>query len=242
MSKVYGVVLAGGIGSRMGNAEKPKQFVELGQKPVIIHTLEKFVIHPGFDEILVLVPKAWMTYTSDIVRKYIPIKDKVVVLAGGDTRNETIMNAVHYIEKAGQLDEDTIIVTHDSVRPFVTHRILEENIKFAKEFGACDTVIPATDTIVESLDDEKITDIPKRQYMYQGQTPQSFRAKKLKNLYEALTEEEKSILTDACKILVLKGEHVHLVSGEVFNIKITYPYDITVAKALLGMELEDTIC
>lgn len=239
MSKVFGVVLAGGIGARMGNVEKPKQFLELGGKPIIIHTIEKFAVHPGFDEVLVLSPRAWVTYTQDIVRKFIPPVRKVTVLQGGDTRNETIMNAIHYIEEQGDLDEETVIVTHDSVRPFVTHRILEENILYAREYGACDTVIPATDTIVESKDNTRITDIPNRKYMYQGQTPQSFRAKKLKEQYEALNEEEKAILTDACKIMVLKGEHVHLVQGEVFNIKITYPYDITVAKALLGMELDE---
>lgn len=240
MGKVYGVILAGGIGSRMGNVEKPKQYLELGKKPVIIHTIEKFVLHPGFDEILVLAPRAWISYTEDIIRKYIPglNKKSVVVLAGGETRNETIMNAVRYIENQGNLDDDTIIVTHDSVRPFVTWRILEENIRFAEQYGACDTVIPATDTIVESIGAEKITDIPNRTYMYQGQTPQSFKAKRLKKLYEALSAEEKNILTDACKIMVLKGEHVHLVQGEVFNIKITYSYDITVAKALIGMELD----
>lgn len=239
MSKVFGVVLAGGIGARMGNVEKPKQFLELGGKPIIIHTLEKFVIHPGFDEILVLSPRAWVTYTQDIVRRFIlPVK-KVTVLQGGETRNETIMNAIRYIEDQGDLDEDTVIVTHDSVRPFVTHRILDENIRCAREYGACDTVIPSTDTIVESRDNTQITDIPNRKYMYQGQTPQSFRAKRLKKQYEALNKQEKEILTDACKIMVLKGEHVHLVQGEVFNIKITYPYDITVAKALLGMELKE---
>lgn len=239
MSKVFGVVLAGGIGARMGNVEKPKQFLELGGKPIIIHTIEKFAVHPGFDEVLVLSPRAWVTYTQDIVRKFIPPVRKVTVLQGGDTRNETIMNAIRYIEEQGDLDEETVIVTHDSVRPFATHRILEENIRYAREYGACDTVIPATDTIVESKDNTRITDIPNRKYMYQGQTPQSFRAKKLKEQYEALNEEEKAILTDACKIMVLKGEHVHLVQGEVFNIKITYPYDITVAKALLGMELDE---
>lgn len=239
MSKVFGVVLAGGIGARMGNVEKPKQFLELGGKPIIIHTIEKFAVHPGFGEVLVLSPRAWVTYTQDIVRKFIPPVRKVTVLQGGDTRNETIMNAIRYIEEQGDLDEETVIVTHDSVRPFVTHRILEENIRYAREYGACDTVIPATDTIVESKDNTRITDIPNRKYMYQGQTPQSFRAKKLKEQYEALNEEEKAILTDACKIMVLKGEHVHLVQGEVFNIKITYPYDITVAKALLGMELDE---
>lgn len=239
MGKVFGVVLAGGIGARMGNVEKPKQFLDLGGKPIIIHTIEKFVIHPGFDEVLVLSPRAWVSYTQDIVRKFIPPVRKVTVLQGGDTRNETIMNAIRHIEQQGDLDEETVIVTHDSVRPFVTHRILEENIRFAGKYGACDTVIPATDTIVESKGNEQITDIPNRRYMYQGQTPQSFLAKKLKERYEALSDQEKEILTDACKIMVLKGEHVHLVQGEVFNIKITYPYDITVAKALLGMELDE---
>ena len=238
MGKVYGVVLAGGIGSRMGNAEKPKQFLEIGSRPVIIHTVEKFVLHPGFEQILVLSPKAWVSYTRDILRKYIPSSDQVVVLEGGATRNETIMNAIRYIEEQGALDEETIIVTHDSVRPFVTHRILEDNIRYAIQYGACDTVIPASDTIVQALDNESISDIPDRKYMYQGQTPQSFHAKKLKETYEGLTEQERSILTDACKIMVLKGEHVHLVQGEVSNIKITYPYDITVAQALLGLETE----
>ena len=72
--------------------------------------------------------------------------------------------------------------------------------------------------------------------MYQGQTPQSFKAKKLKELYEGLTEEEKEILTDVCKIFVIKGQDVHLVEGEVFNIKITYPYDLRVAETLIKGE------
>ena len=95
-------------------------------------------------------------------------------------------------------------------------------------------MIPATDTIVASADHEIISDIPDRSQMYQGQTPQSFKAWKLRQVFEALTEEEKKILTDACKILVLKGEKVHLVQGEVSNIKITYPHDLRVAEAILG--------
>ena len=156
-----------------------------------------------------------------------------MVLEGGSTRNETIMNSVRYIEEQYGLDEDTVIVTHDSVRPFVTHRIIEENIRFASEYDACDTVIPATDTIVESVDGKIISDIPDRRKMYQGQTPQSFKALKLKTIYNALTPEEKDILTDAAKIFVLKGQKVHLVEGETFNIKITYPYDLQVANSLL---------
>lgn len=233
-SNVYGVVLAGGKGTRMGNVEKPKQFMEIGGKPIIIHTVEKFVLNTEFEKVLVLSPKQWIKHTEDLIKKYIPGCDKVVVIEGGSTRNETIMNSIAYIEKQGKLNEDTIIVTHDSVRPFLTHRILEENIKYAKEFGACDTVIAATDTIVESRDHALISDIPDRSAMYQGQTPQSFKAMHLRDLYRSLSEEEKEILTDACKIVVIKGEMVHLVEGEVSNIKITYPYDLRVAEALLG--------
>lgn len=230
---IYGVVLAGGVGSRMGNVGKPKQYLLIGDKPILIHTLEKFYVQSEFEKVLVLCPSEWLSHTKNLVRKYIRDNGRIVVLEGGDTRNETIMNAIDYIESEGNLDEETIIVTHDSVRPFVTQRILEENIRYAKEYGACDTAVAATDTIVCSEDQVVISDIPERRTMYQGQTPQTFQALKLKKLYHSLSEEEKAVLTDAAKIFVMKGETVHIVDGEVFNIKITYPYDLRVAEALI---------
>ena len=162
--------------------------------------------------------------------------DKLAVIQGGSTRNETIMNAIGFIESNGGLDEETIIVTHDSVRPFVTHRIIDENISACRQFGACDTVIPATDTIVEAENGKTISNIPDRSIMYQGQTPQSFKALDLREVYNSLSEDEKNILTDAAKIYVLKNKPVALVSGETFNIKITYPYDLHIAKSLLEEE------
>lgn len=233
---VYAVICAGGIGSRMGNAEKPKQYLKIGNKPIILHTIEKFLVYEKFEKIIVLCPHSWISHTEELVNKYLKINDRVVVLEGGASRNDTIMNAIDYIEKEYGLDEETVVVTHDSVRPFLTHRIIEENIEATLKYGACDTVIPATDTIVESLDADKISSIPDRKYMYQGQTPQSFKAKKLKELFHSLTDEEKDILTDAAKIYVMKGEPIHIVQGEVFNIKITYPYDLKVAETLLNMD------
>lgn len=237
MKNIYGLILAGGVGARMGNAEKPKQYMELGGRPVIIYTIEKFVICPEFEKVIVLCPESWVRYTEDLVKKYIPAEDRILVAAGGAARNETIMNGIARIEELGGLDEDTIIVTHDAVRPFVTHRILRENIRFAREMGACDTVIPATDTIVESTDGDRISAIPDRGRMYQGQTPQSFRAIQLREVYQSLDETEKAILTDACKILTMKGIPVHLVRGEVFNIKITYPFDLRLAESILGVDV-----
>ncbi len=231
---IFAAILAGGIGSRMTKTEKPKQFLDLGSKPIIIHTIEKFHINSKFEKIIVLTPKEWVNYTESLIHKYILDNDNIVVIPGGKVRNDTIMASIDYIEENFDVSDDDIIVTHDSVRPFVTHRIVEENIKAAYKHDACDTVIPATDTIVESMDGKAISNIPNRNFMYQGQTPQSFKVNKLKALYNDLTDEEKDILTDACKIFVIKGEKVALVEGDVTNIKITYNYDLRVANSILN--------
>ena len=232
----YAVIAAGGIGSRMGNMEKPKQYLKIKDKPIIVHTVEKFFVNKAFRKILILCPESWTSYTKGIMKKHLPENDKVVIVEGGDTRNETIMNAIKYIEQTDGLDDDTIIVTHDAVRPFVSSRIIDENIEMALKYGATDTVVPATDTIVESQNGKVISTIPDRSKLYQGQTPQAFKAKLLKEIYHSLTEDEKNILTDACKIFSIKGHDVYMVEGEVHNIKITYPYDLRVAKTLLDEE------
>ena len=230
---IFAAILAGGIGSRMGGTDTPKQFLTLGNKPVIIHTIEKFVINSKFDKILVLSPQNFINHTINLITEYFGENNNIVVLEGGDTRNDTIINSINFIRENFDIDDDSIIVTHDSVRPFVTHRIIEDNINAVKEFGACDTVVPATDTIVESVDGEIIKDIPVRDNFYQGQTPQSFKINKLYELINDLSDNETNILTDACKIFVLKGEDVHLVEGEITNIKITYPYDLKLANTIL---------
>ncbi|MGL5692951.1 MAG: IspD/TarI family cytidylyltransferase [Peptostreptococcaceae bacterium] len=238
---IYAEILAGGIGSRMGNTEMPKQFLTIGNKPIIIHTLEEFLLNIDFTKIIITTPNKWIQHTKDLIFKYIPSdsQSRVVVCEGGSDRNESIMNGIRYIEKEFGLNDDDVIVTHDAVRPFLTHRIIEENIEMAIKYGATDTVVPAFDTIVESKDGNIISDIPRRDFMYQGQTPQSFNIKKLVKLYNSLTSEEKQVLTDAAKIFVVKGQEVKLVNGEVFNMKITTPYDLKLANALVNGDKND---
>lgn len=240
MGKVYAAILAGGSGTRMGNPDKPKQFWMMGERPVIVHTVEKFCMVSDFAEIIVLPPESWLNQTSDIIERYLPqFSDRITVVAGGAERNDTIMNAIKHIEATAGLADDDIIVTHDAVRPFVTFRIIEDNIAAAVKYGACDTVIPATDTIVHSTDGELITDIPVRNEYYQGQTPQSFNAVRLKALFEELADFDKAVLTDACKILVLRGEPVALVKGDVANMKLTYTNDMRIARAMIDGEDAD---
>ena len=234
MIMIYAQILGGGKGTRMGNVSMPKQFLTLGNKPIIIHTLEKFILNIDIFKIIVSVPEKWIGYTKDIIKKNLS-DDRIVVIAGGQDRNETIMKGIEYIDKNYGITEESILVTHDAVRPFITARVIEENIEAAIKYGAVDTVISAIDTIVRGKGDI-ITDIPLREEMYQGQTPQSFNIQKLTKHFEKLTNEQKDILTDACKIFLLAGDEVRLVRGEYFNIKVTTPFDLKIANATLEGE------
>jgi len=225
----YVGILAGGKGTRMGKMDLPKQFLMLGTKPVIVHTIEQFALCDEVDQIIVAVPEAWLSYTQDISEKYLGHLDNVSVTCGGSDRNESLMNICKYIEQNYGVTDQDVLISHDAVRPFVTDRIIKDNIKGMIEHDAIDTVIPATDTIVESVDSVTISDIPNRNNMYQGQTPQSFKITKLVEVYSSLTDEEKAILTDACKIFTIKGFKVGIVSGEPYNMKITNQFDYKLA-------------
>ena len=236
-------ILAGGSGTRMGKTDLPKQFLMLGEKPIIIHTIEQFLASSLIERVIVAVPKVWITHTKDIIKKYCSIKsNNIDVIEGGSDRNETVMNVFNYIDTNFKTDNDTIVVTHDAVRPFVTQRIIKDNISLCKKYGACDTVVPAFDTIVESKDGDIISNIPIRKELYQGQTPQSFKLKEFIKVNNSLTEEEKNTLTDACKVYVLKNKKVGLVRGESFNLKITTKHDLKMANLMIGNVKEDEEC
>lgn len=229
---IYAQIMAGGFGKRMGNTSLPKQFLLLGHKPIIVHTIEKFILNNKFELILVSVPPSWIDYTNEILEKYQVKDDRIRVISGGAERNDTLENAIKYIEETNGLNDDDAIVAHDAVRPFVTKRIIDDNIKALKTYQAVDTVIPAFDTIVRANGTELI-EIPIRDEMYQGQTPQSFNIKTFQKSYAKLSDSQKLILSDSAKIVLLSGEKVAMVCGEQSNIKVTTPYDLKIAAALI---------
>lgn len=230
---IFGAILAGGTGTRMNISSLPKQFLPLGSKPVIIHTLEKFLTSGCFDHVYLGIHPKWTPYMTDLLDKNQLNFPQVHITDGGIDRNRTIQNIISAIETDWGSCEEHILVTHDAVRPFVSFRVIQENVAAAQQYGACDTVISATDTIVASEDGKMIQSIPKRNYMYQGQTPQSFNMNLLKKLYLQLSHEELESLTDACKICVLQHIPVYLVRGEVSNIKLTTIEDYKIAQAML---------
>lgn len=230
---IFAAIFAGGSGSRMGGTDLPKQFLPLGGKPILAHTVGRFLAVPDIDVLFVLSPAKWLSFTQEMIARELG-ETQVQVIAGGETRNDTLLCAIRHIYAHYPVDEQTILLTHDAVRPFVTQRIIADNIAAVRQYGACDTVIPATDTIVRSTDGANITEIPLRSELFQGQTPQSFLLAELRRTVESLTPEETQTLTDACKIYAVRGKPVRMVTGSPANIKITYPADLPVAEAILA--------
>jgi 2-C-methyl-D-erythritol 4-phosphate cytidylyltransferase len=231
---IFAAILAGGTGTRMDLDNLPKQFLPLADKPILIHTLEKFCLCVRFDALFVGVHRDWLVHTQELLERYRLGGFPIHVLAGGETRNDTIVNVLDAIEANYGTSDEHVVVTHDAVRPFVKLSTIEANIDAVLEHDACDTVIPATDTIVYA--DEQgasIQSIPDRNRVYQGQTPQSFGITRFRNSLAILDSETRVSLTDACRVLVEAGHDVYLVEGDVTNIKLTTIMDYKIAQAMI---------
>lgn len=239
----YAGILAGGRGTRFGATERPKQFMRMGSSstPLIIYTIKSFLACPSIDRIIIASPADWLEYTRVLIAENCTSEQttRIHVIEGGSERSSSLENICMFIEREFGLANDDTLVSHDAVRPFVTQRIIEENIEKTRAAGCVDTVVPATDTIVVSSDGTNIDSIPPRAEYYQGQTPQSFFIKEYLSLYRALSDEQRESLTDACKVYLLQGRPVQLVMGEYYNIKITTPHDVHVATKILDdMEMQ----
>ncbi len=228
---VAAAVLAGGSGTRMGLGF-PKQFLEIEGLPVIIRSINAFLNNPSVDAVIVSVSADYTGYTKELISRFIESEKEVFVTEGGNTRSDTLYSVLSFMKEKGIL-EGSIVLTHDAVRPFITDRIINENIEAAKKYGACNTCIPAVDTILVSEDGEFISSVPERHTLYHAQTPQSFQAEKLMELIEKMPPEDFIKLTDGCSVYTYYGEKVYIVKGETYNIKITYPDDITASGSII---------
>lgn len=230
---IIAVILAGGRGTRMKSTQFPKQFLTIGGEPILRLTVDKFLCSSRIDRIVVAAPSVWLSHTKDLLKGL--GYEKVSVCAGGATRQESLYNALTFIQQEFSAPDDTIIVSHDVARPFVTLRIIEDNIDAMADADAVDTVVSASDTIVQSVDGKTVSDVPERSQMYQGQTPQTFRLRQFTDIYSTLSETYLAKVTDAVRILAEHGCKVRMVQGELFNIKITTEYDLGLAGYLLGI-------
>lgn len=228
---IFGALLAGGIGQRLG-CGKPKQFLEIGDKPILVHSIEKFLEVDDIDKLIISSPEDYINKTKDLITEYFNDNPKLVVIEGGKERSDTILNSIRWSLNNGA-DEDSIMVTHDAARIFVTPQLIKDSIKYAKEYGAASPVIPATDVIFKSTTPNRLESIPLRKFLYHSQTPQSFNINKYLKIYENLSQREKKLLDEAMILFNLRDESVYLFEGNSTNFKITRPFDIKLAETLL---------
>lgn len=223
------VIFAGGSGKRMNTVSKPKQFLELRGKPIIIYTLELFDTHPDIDGIVVVCLEAWIPFLHKQLRKF-EINKVVDVVPGGPTGQDSIFNGLDCVHN--RFPEDSIVLIHDGVRPLITHQTITDNIDKVKETGSCITCIAATETFVVKQNDGNLI-IPSRANSLIARAPQSFY---LKNIYTAhlkAREENKHDFIDSCTMMNQYGYDLSTIIGPIENIKITTPTDFFIFRAMV---------
>lgn len=229
---IFAAMLAGGIGSRM-DLNKPKQFEKVGGKPILIHSTETFLEVNEIDKVIVSSPKMYIDKTEELITEYFPNNSRVVVIPGGKTRNDTILNSISYV-KENYNDKNPILITHDAARIFVSTNLIKKSIENVKRHDAASPVIPAVDVIFESKEKGKLTNIPIRKNLVHSQTPQSFKINKFLEIYDELTEEEIAKLDEAMMLFFLRNGDVKLFKGESINFKITRSIDLKIAESYLN--------
>ena len=218
------VILGGGVGKRL-QGDIPKQFLPLGTRPMIVHTVEAFQQVPSIDAIVVVVPEGWEKQCLEDLTLY--KFDKVLgVITGGETRQLSCWQALQYLAE----DPPSLVVIHDAARPLVTGGMIEEAVREGEK--GMTFVLPLTDTIVESRDG-KVTTILPREELRQVQTPQAFPFQTLRNAHQTALEEGIKDASDDAGLVLRMGRPVRVIEGDPRNIKITGPADLELAQYLL---------
>jgi len=211
----------GGTGVRCGNGV-PKQFCCLGGKPLYRYALETFLEMDVCDEIVGVCHQDWMEKTEEI--------NGVHWVMGGATRQESSKSGL-----GGFRELPEIVVIHDAARPFVTKETILANLDTAITWGAVDTCIPTTDTLVFAPGKDWIESIPKREEFLRGQTPQTFRYDLIVQAHEWAQRKGIKNSSDDCRLVLEFGKRVAIVQGSAENFKITSPLDLRLAEALLSI-------
>ncbi len=230
------IIFAGGTGQRMNTKTKPKQFLELHGKPIIIYTLEHFDQHEMIDGIIVVCVEDWIDYCQSLVDKF-HIKKVKAIVAGGETG---MLSRFKGVKKAAELyPNDTICLMHDGVRPMIDHDLISQNIESVEEFGSAVTVAPAVETIAVRGSDNKVGQIIDRSKCQMAKAPQSFRLGELLKVHQESVDSGMKDCIDTAYLMQLSGIDVYTVEGSAENIKITTPNDFYTFRAL--MEIRENL-
>lgn len=215
------IIVAGGKGLRMGS-DLPKQFIPIGNRPVLMRTIEAFYNFDNDINIVLVLPLSHQDYWQQLCKKYnLTVSHKIAT--GGETRFHSVKNGLAIVDEG-------IVGVQDGVRPFASREMIQRCFDAAHDFSAVVPVIDSTDSLRQMKDDGK-SEIIDRSKIRLVQTPQVFDVKILKKAYEV---NYKETFTDDASVVESMGVDVHLVQGEVTNIKITTPLDLKIGALLVN--------
>ncbi|MDA3930622.1 MAG: 2-C-methyl-D-erythritol 4-phosphate cytidylyltransferase [Prolixibacteraceae bacterium] len=218
--KLFGLIVAGGSGSRM-KSELPKQFMLLNKVPVLMHTINVFKQFNSQISILIVLPKNQIDTWKEMCAAY-NFETEHTIVEGGDERFYSVKNGIDIIEEEG------IVLIHDGVRPLVSKKTIRRCIETTMEKGNAIPAIPLIDSIrITDKNNNKAVD---RSNFVAIQTPQTFYVSEIKEAYNFGFDNS---FTDDATVLERLGKKINLVEGNVENIKITNPLDIKIAESLL---------
>lgn len=226
---IIGLIIAGGIGQRMGQ-EIPKQFINVNDKPVIIYTLEAFQKNNNIDVIAVVCVKGW-EYILDVYAKQFNITKLKHIIIGGDCGQASIRNGIFELEKF--YNKDDIILIHDAIRPMINDEIIDNCIEITKTYGNAITVIPCAEAML--ITDDKISSNSSypRDNLKRTQTPQGFYLKDICDLHREALEKGITDSIASCTLMIELNKVVYFSKGSEKNIKLTTVEDLDIFKALL---------
>lgn len=230
---IFAGIVAGGTGSRMKSANMPKQFLEIGGEPILVRTVKAFEKISEIDRIYIGINPGWHVYADELAQRY-GLSSRVKIIDGGADRNGTVLNILSAVTEKYGCDPGDILITHDAVRPFVSEKIIRDNISAAAEHHACGTYIPSVDTVVKSSGGKTVEENLVRSELFRAQTPQTFEISKLCECIETLGKERIAGLSDTCGIFTACGIPIYMVQGEDANFKITTDLDMKIAEGIIG--------
>lgn len=234
------VIFAGGVGSRMHSKDRPKQFLEMYNKPIIIHTLEHFENHRDIDTIVVVCIEDWIPYLNELLYKFRIEKVKKVV-PGGKTGQLSIYNGLLAAKEiAGE--EKSIVLIHDGVRPLITEKLVKDNIESVKLHGSAITTAVVKETILVVNEGKSTIDyVPSRNNSRVAKAPQSFWLDDILNAHKKSLAEGENNCIDSCTMMQKYGYDLYLIDGPSQNIKITTPEDFYTMRAILEAKENEQI-
>ena len=225
------VIFAGGVGMRMRSKTKPKQFLEMHGKPIIIHTIEIFEQHSDIDAIVVVCIAEWISYLEELLSKF-NIKKVKKIVAGGASGQESIYNGLCAAESIAT-NEKSIVLIHDGVRPLINEKVIYDNINSVKMYNSAITTVKVKETIMVVDENSMIKQIPERKNSRLARAPQSFWLEDIISAHRKAIDDGKTEFIDSCSMMQYYGKKLFLVDGPEENIKVTTPDDFYIMRAML---------